>query len=184
MEACSKHRLKSSYLSFFTCSNSFLHVLASFLLVSKATKKKLLKLLHNKPLSKYTEQICIVCHNKHEGKYLLHKKVLIHIEGAYQYYGVSFQISNGGPNLRSWDVFNLLYATFVWNNEQNSSNSFCKLGSLQQHQHLPVTASELLGFLNMLKSGMFFEDTSSFAVMLMSEFWTIHICSFNYLRKM
>lgn len=148
---------------------------------SQKLQKKLLKLLHNKPLGKYTEQICIVCHNKHEGKYLLHKKVLMHIQGEYQYYGVSFQISNGGPNLRSWDVFNLLHATFVWSNEQNSK-SFCKLGSLQQHQHLPVTASEL-GFLNMLKSGMFFENTSSFAVMLMSAFWTIHICSFNYLRK-
>lgn len=108
----------------------------------------------------------------------------MHTQGAYQYYEFPSRFQMEAPKLKSWDVFNLLYATFIWSNEQNSSpNFFCKLGSLKQHQHLPVTASDLLVFLNMLMSAVLLEDTDSFVVMLMSEFWTMYMCSFNYLKK-
>lgn len=52
----------------------------------KSYEKNLLKLFRKKPLSKYTEQIYTVYQNKHQGKYLLQKKALMHIQGACQHY--------------------------------------------------------------------------------------------------
>lgn len=171
--------------------SSFFHLFKFLLACSgllsaglKSYEKKFVKLIHNKPLSKYTEQICIVYHNKHKGKHIAEKRFYCTYKDHTNIMSFLPDFKWRPQKLNSWDVFNLLCATFVWSNDQNSSpNSFCKLGSPKQHQHLPVTASEHLGFLNMLMFAMLFEDTNNFALMLMSGFWTTYIGSLNYLRK-
>lgn len=82
MEACSKHRLNSSYLLFFTSSNSCLHILASFLLVSKAMEKnpKLQELLIKKSLSKQNKYILSTMSSIKENTYCRKRNIPIYCE--------------------------------------------------------------------------------------------------------
>lgn len=168
--------------------SSFFHLFKFLLACSgllsaglKSYEKMFVKLLHNKSLSKYTEQIHIGYHSKQRKTYC-RRKILMHIQGSYQYYEFPSRFQMEAPKTEQLGCIQpaLCYIHLEqWTN--SSANSFCKLGSPKQHQHLPVTASEHLGFLNMLMFVMLFKDTNNFAVMLMSGFWTTYICSLNYL---
>lgn len=102
--------------------SSFFHLFKFLLACSgllsaglKSYEKKFVKLLHNKPLSKYTEQIYIGYHNKQRKTYC-RRKILMHIQGSYQYYEFPSRFQMEAPKTEQLGC--IQPALFIWSNEQ------------------------------------------------------------------